>query len=96
MGRGPAKLTARTARTMADAYIEQHLPTIWICLHCGKWHEDRHQLRDVSCFLNAREFNREWVRFDPNNRKVIVEVRVPDAVTEPEADAVTETEADAG
>jgi hypothetical protein len=80
---------------MADAYIEQHLPTIWICLHCGKWHEDRHQLRDVSCFLNAREFNREWVKFDPDDSAKILEVRVPeDAGAEP--DAVTETEANGG
>lgn len=45
-------------------YIEQGLPTLWVCTHCGKWHEDRHQLQDVSCFLNAHEFKRDEVIFD--------------------------------
>lgn len=49
--------------------------TIWVCMHCMKWNVDRHQLMDVSCFLNAGEFTRDKIIFDGDT---IIEIRLQD------------------
>lgn len=40
---------------------------LWVCPHCGKYAEDRYALNDVSCFMNAVEYDTDKDRITYND-----------------------------
>lgn len=46
---------------------------IYVCMMCGKYSAERDGLRDVSCFMHAREIDTDkaWISYNEDHTRVI-------------------------
>lgn len=49
------------------------MTTLWVCPHCGLYADDRYALNDVSCFMNAVEYDtdKDLIRYNDNGTRVV-------------------------